>query len=286
MYTTLAEDNAYVADLSLISNRLLHVGFDIAKDGTILSGELNIPVVDKNGDSFKKLIDQAVQAIDYKNQFNKFEDVSKMVKTYFETAFPEILIETLPQEVSDESAQYQYMNLTFETGKMELYLGSSINQDGVSQYTLMTDVPNNQFSNPYFNFTFTRSSEKELETLFNQMGVNSTFMSVFQDVMNMFSSGINPIITSLNYQNPENQIPALEYYNTKDDKGMTNKDVTCSFKTEGKAENKKATVQFTSTSKDLSFKKTFKIVEYNRNTVYNVMELFFNEFKGGSRLLI
>ena len=287
LHTSMVEDVSSLENLSLSTNSLLHVGFDIAKDGTVLSGELSTPVVDKNSDSLKNLVSQAVAAIDIKNQFNDFASLSKIVKNYLEIAFPEISIETVPNDQSSQGAVYEYMNLSFETGKMELYLGSSVNNEGISQYTLMADAPNNQFSNPYSNFTFSRSSEKELGALFNQMGLNSIFMSVFQDVMNMFSSGFEQVRTSFNYQNSENQIPALEYYtHSSKDRGLTNKDVTCFYKEHGNNADKKATLEFVSKSKDLSFKKTFKIHEYNRNTVYSVMELFFKEFGGNSRLLI
>ena len=283
----MVEDVSSLENLSLSTNSLLHVGFDIAKDGTVLSGELSTPVVDKNSDSLKNLVSQAVAAIDIKSQFNDFASLSKIVKNYLEMAFPEISIETVPNDQSSQGAVYEYMNLSFETGNMELYLGASVNNEGISQYTLLADTPNNQFSNPYSNFTFSRSSEKELEALFNQMGLNSIFMSVFQDVMNMFSFGFEQVRTSLNYQNSENQIPALEYYtHSSKDRGLTNKDVTCFYKEHGNNADKKATLEFVSKSKDLSFKKTFKIHEYNRNTVYSVMELFFKEFGGNSRLLI
>ena len=293
MSTKVSEDPSEVADLSLTGNYSISLGFKIAKDNQILNGELSIPAISKNSDGLRNLIKTAADAIDFKNQFNDFDTLVKFVKNYFIKFYHEIEIEMIDNDYESQGQlPYKYANLSFENSKMELYLGMSFGDEGVSQYTLMVDYPNNQFSNPVLNVSFFRSSQEVLFQLLSDFGANNIFATIYGDIMGMFSARFEQIRSARTEQEESASFKKLEYYDhTKNmtgdkSKGLTNGDVTCSYRAGKASSYVKVTVEITSIAKDLSFKKTFKMEEYDRNKIWNVMALFFDGLESNMRVLV
>jgi hypothetical protein len=290
-----SEKEEDIQALHLSANYTLKVGFNIALSNQVSSGELTVPVITDNKNSVSQLVSQAASAIDNK-QISSFKDLKKKISEYFTVIYPEIEIEEVAQDpnaVMDDTNQYVYYNMKFENSSVEMYLASQWNQGGYNQFQLMVDAPGNQFYNPSVNVTFLRSRKDDLFKLLNESGANNIFQSVFMDITSMFTYGFQEIQRPHNEQNPENQIKDLELYDNTSNltgdksKGLSNGDVTMSYSVKSTTNsNKKVIVEFKCTSKDLSFKKSFKLSEYDRGVVWGTMSLFLNEYKGSYRMVL
>jgi hypothetical protein len=284
LYYTVSDSNEDIGDLSLTGNYTLHVGFSIVKDNEIQQGELTIPMITKGSEKLFDLIKTAVEAINGKKQFNSFSSLVSYVKEYYTKLYPEIVINMIDNDYKEQNQYpYQYGNLQFENNAMELYIGSNFN-NGVSQYTVMVDYPNNNFSNPIVNVSFMRCAKETLTEILNSANANNTFVTIYTDIMGMFNSGFENI---RQYQNTEEENPLFKQLTSFDnststiEKGLSNGDVKCIYnkpKKEGKI-----TITVSSTSKDTSLKKSFLPSDYDRNNVWNMMNLFFENIKENRR---
>ena len=286
LYYTNSENPEDIGDMSLTGNYIMHVGFSIAKNNEIQAGELTFPMITKKGDQFFNVIKTAVEAIDSKNQFNSFSALVSFVKKYYLKAYPEIVINMIDNDYKEQGQYpYQYGTLSFENNSMEIYIGSNFN-NGVSQYTVMVDYPNNNFSNPIVNTTFYRCSNEVLSDILNYAAANNTFVTIYGDIMGMFTSGFAEISQNQNIE--ENPIfKSLEYFDnsaSEYNKGVSNGDVKCVYKKPKK--EGKITITVSSTSKDTTLTKSFLPTEYDRNNVWNMMNLFFQSIKGYRRRII
>lgn len=303
-----SEQEAEIGGLHLSGNYSLKVGFQIALDNYISSGEIPIPMLSDKADDVSNLVKTAVSAIDQK-QFNSFDDIKARLNEYFSALYPEIEITEVPSNDSNyNNGPFQYFTLGFENSAMEMYLGTRWNSGGYNEFDLFVDAPNNQFNSPSVSASFLRSGKKTLFDILNNAGANNIFQSVFMDITGMFSYGFQEIIDAFNqantYEQAEDQteehpnevppaIPALEFFdNTKNltgdkSKGLSNGDVTLSYHVKsGSGPDRKIVVEMKCASKDLSFKKSFKLNEYERNTVWGTMNLFFSEYRGQNRLVL
>ena len=288
-----SEDPTEIGDLNLTGNYSLHLNLNIAKDNQILNGNLSIPMITNDKTKFTKMIQTSIEAIDFKSQFNTFSELWKIVQDYFKSVYPEITFEITQPESSDNvQGSSQYFNLSFENSALEGYLASYSNQSGITEYILMIDNLNNQFSNPVVNVSFLRSSKDVVFSLLSNSGANNIFYSVFNDITQMFNYEFEQIRTQNNTTNQENPIKALELYDNTGNysgdksKGLSNGKIKCSYLATNSSDRKKILVKFECPEKELLSQRSFYLDEYDRNSIWDVMNLFFNDYRKNLRLLI
>ena len=279
-----------LADIHLEENYLLNFAFRIYKDRISMNGGLKVPVLDVNNKNVKAQIKLAVNAIDFKDQINNMDDLVVLLKAYFGRSSNKFQITEISKSDEYSETFFKYFDVELENSKMTMYLGTAFSDD-TTDYVMMMDYPGNNFYEPIINASFKRTGKDALFKLLDYYQVNTFFKTIFEDIMDLFKGEYEQFKYSMSQNEEISTVEELTHYDDETklmgdkDKGVKTSDIKCSYLEMDSQDGKKITVRMTSVRKDLDYKETFLLKNYNKNELKSTMDMFFRKLQNRRMIL-
>jgi hypothetical protein len=265
-----------------ISQNFVHsITMEVMKDNNLVQLTEEIPAFDLCSTKYNAMISKLTKFVDAKESINSTADIEKTVQEYFKKRIPKMKWEKTKSKNIYTNTEEESINLLFEFSNKALKLDKKVNEQGYTYYNL--SVQGLAYT-PEAQAEFSRCSKNTLFKILDDAKFNKIFKTIYDDVIDMFEDKFKIIQDKLVKEKGKKKFKSLQNYTTSSgmmnyaSQGKSNEEFKVDFSEREEKGKKVAFLTLEAKSVSFSFARNFEMKTFPRQSVQELINLFFEAY--------